>query len=237
MENKNILNGSIILGISFIIGLIIVSCSLIQIKSLDNVLVVTGSAKQSVTSDIVKWNASFSRTVYDYELNNGYSQMKNDENIIRSFLLENGINEDEITISSVSMDKIYNYEKTGVSDQYNLNQSVTIESKDINKITELSKDIQPIIEDGVILSARSPQYYYSGLSDARIDLLPNAMDDAEKRAEKMSGKKVGSLKSVSMGVVQVLQPNSVDVSDYGMYDTSTVEKEIMITVKATFTLK
>lgn len=53
----------------------------------------------------------------------------------------------------------------------------------------------------------------------------------------MSGKKVGSLKSVSMGVVQVLQPNSVDVSDYGMYDTSTVEKEIMITVKATFTLK
>jgi hypothetical protein len=40
-----------------------------------------------------------------------------------------------------------------------------------------------------------------------------------------------------MGVVQVMQPNSVDISDYGNYDTSTVEKEIMITVKASFSLR
>ncbi|MDD4073929.1 MAG: SIMPL domain-containing protein [Candidatus Pacebacteria bacterium] len=236
MENKNILNGAIILGVSFIIGLIIVSCSLIQIKSFDNVLVVTGSSKQIVTSDTVKWNANFTRTVYDYELNEGYNKMKNDETVIRNFLLEKGVSENEFTISPVSMDKVYNYEKTSISDQYTLNQSVIIDSKDINKITEISKSIQPIIEAGVILSARSPQYFYSGLSESRISLLPKAMEDAEKRAENISGRKVGSLKSVSMGVVQVLQPNSVDISDYGMYDTSTIEKEIMITVKATFAL-
>jgi hypothetical protein len=74
-------------------------------------------------------------------------------------------------------------------------------------------------------------------SDARIDLLPLAMEDARKRAESISGKKAGPLKSVSMGVVQVLQPNSVDISDYGMYDTSTIEKEIMITVRASFSLR
>ena len=139
MENKNILNGAIILGVSFIIGLIIVSCSLIQIKSFDNVLVVTGSAKQIVTSDTVKWNANFTRTVYDYELNEGYNKMKNDETVIRNFLLEKGVSENEFTISPVSMDKVYNYEKTSISDQYTLNQSVIIDSKDINKITEISK--------------------------------------------------------------------------------------------------
>ena len=79
MENNNILKSSVILGLSFIIGLIIVSYSLIQIKSFDNLLVVTGSSKQLVVSDIAKWNASFSRNAYDYNLNQGYSSMKSDE--------------------------------------------------------------------------------------------------------------------------------------------------------------
>jgi hypothetical protein len=52
-----------------------------------------------------------------------------------------------------------------------------------------------------------------------------------------SGKKVGQLKSASSGVVQVLSANSLDVSDYGSYDTSKVDKNIMLTVKASFTLE
>jgi len=240
MENKNLLKESIIIGASFIVGIIIVSYSLVQIKSFDNVLVVTGSSKQVVMSDTVKWNGSFSRKVYAYNLNSGYEQMKLDEGIVRNFLIGKGIDESEITISPISMQKNYYYDSKDVSDEYTLTQDIIINSKDIEKINNVSKDIQPIIEKGVIFSAYSPQYYYGNLSDARINLLPEAMEDARNRAEsivKSSGKKVGDLKSVSMGVVQVLQPNSVDISDYGMYDTSTVEKEIMITVKASFSLK
>ena len=40
-----------------------------------------------------------------------------------------------------------------------------------------------------------------------------------------------------MGVVQVMSLGSVDVSDYGSYDTSNIEKEVMITVKTVFGLK
>jgi len=238
MENSNILKGSIILGIFFVIGLSIVSYSLMQIKSFDNVLVVTGSAKQTVLSDTVKWNGSFTRKVSDENLSSGFTQMKKDETVVKNFLLENGIKESEITISPVSMEKNYYYEKSYSSpDEYTLVQNITIQSENIEKIKETSKNIEPIIEKGVIFSSYSPQYYYSGLSEARISLLPKAMEDAKKRAESITGKSVGSLKSVSMGVVQVLQPNSVDISDYGMYDTSTVEKEVMITVKASFSLR
>jgi len=66
------------------------------------------------------------------------------------------------------------------------------------------------------------------------------MKDAQNRAtsiSKTTGQKVGSLKSATMGVVQVTQPNSVDISDYGNYDVSTIEKEVMITVRASFSLK
>jgi hypothetical protein len=76
--------------------------------------------------------------------------------------------------------------------------------------------------------------------EARVSLLPDALADAKARATKIaesSGARIGKLRSASQGVVQVIQANSTDVSDYGYYDTSTKEKEIMVTVKASFTVK
>jgi len=237
---KAITKNTIILGICFILGLSIVSYSLMQIKAADNSLSVTGSAKQAVTADTVKWNASFSRTVYASQLNQGYTQMKQDEQVVLKFFKDNGVNDNEITISPVSMQKQYYYEKTGGPEEYNLTQNVLITSTDIEKIKNLSKDVSSIISQGVIYSAYSPEYYYTKLPEVRVSLLPEAMKDAQNRANsiaKSTGKKVGALKSASMGVVQVMQPNSVEISDYGNYDLSTVEKEVMITVKAAFTLK
>ncbi len=73
----------------------------------------------------------------------------------------------------------------------------------------------------------------------RVALLPDAIADAKARAESIAtagGNKIGSIKSASSGVVQVLSANSVEVSDYGSYDTSKIEKEIMVTVKASFAI-
>lgn len=238
---KSLTKTSIILGVFLVIAVSIISFSLYQIKAADNTLSVTGSAKQSVTADIVKWNASFSRTVYASGLKTGYAQMKADEAIVSKFLADNGITAAEITISPVSMQEQYNYNKTSdTPTEYVLAQSVIIQSSDIQKIQNISKSTQTVIDQGVIFSAYSPEYYYSKLPEMRVTLLPEAMKDAQTRAEsiaKSTGKKVGALTSASMGVVQVLQPNSIDISDYGNYDTSTVEKEIMITVKASFSLK
>ncbi len=243
MENldKNLIRTSLILGACFIIGLIVVSYTLFQIKEADNTLSVTGSAKQSVSADVVKWNSSFSRTVLASNLKTGYAQMKSDEAVVSKFLKDNGIADTEMTISPVSMQIQYNYNKTSnTPDEYMLVQNVLIQSNDIAKITGLSKNTQSVIDQGVIFSVNAPEYYYTKLPEARVNLLPDAMKDAQARAEsiaKSTGKKVGNLKSAAMGVVQVMQPNSVDISDYGNYDVSTIDKEIMITVKASFSLR
>lgn len=237
---KSLTKTALILGAFLMVSVGIISATMYNIKAADNSLSVTGSAKQTVTADIVKWNGSFSRTVYAAGLKDGYAQMKKDEAIIMKFLKDNGITDAELTISPVSMQKQYQYDKTTGPDEYSLTQNVSVQSNDIAKIQNISKSVQTVIDQGVIFSAYSPEYYYSKLPEMRVTLLPEAMKDAQTRAEsiaKSTGKKVGTLKSASMGVVQVLQPNSIDVSDYGSYDTSTVEKEIMITVKAAFSLR
>jgi len=75
-SDKSLIKIAYILGIFFIIGLGIISYTWFQVKASDNALSVTGSAKQSVTSDLVKWNSNFSRKVYVTDLKNGYAQMK-----------------------------------------------------------------------------------------------------------------------------------------------------------------
>ncbi|MDD5569264.1 MAG: SIMPL domain-containing protein [Candidatus Pacebacteria bacterium] len=240
MENKSIFS-SIVLGIAFIIGIFIISNTWFSVKAADNVLSVTGSAKKAVVSDIVKWHTSFSRTVYEAALKTGYAQMKSDEAAVSAFLKKNGVTDAEMTISPVSMNEIYGYNKSaGEPVEYQLFQSVSIQSSDIQKIKNLSGNIEEIINQGVLFSNNSPEYYYSKLPEVRVELLSDAVKDAKVRADNIAastGKKVGSIKSASMGVVQVLQPNSTDISDYGNYDTSTIEKEIMVTVKTSFSLK
>jgi hypothetical protein len=112
--------------------------------------------------------------------------------------------------------------------------------EDVEGITAISKKITELASKGVIVSIQSLEYYYSKLPDLRVSLLTDAVKDAKARAEKIAagtGRSVGSVQSASSGVVQVLAPNSVDVSDYGNYDTWSIEKEIMVTVKASFRLK
>jgi hypothetical protein len=122
--------------------------------------------------------------------------------------------------------------------KYNLMQNIKVESSDVDKVSELAKNTGPlVVSKGVLFSTNSLEYYYSKLPETRIELIGKAVEDAKARATELAnagGKKIGILKSASSGVVQVLAPNSIEVSDYGMYDTSSINKEIMVTVKASF---
>jgi hypothetical protein len=74
----------------------------------------------------------------------------------------------------------------------------------------------------------------------RVKLLSQAITDATDRAEAIvqdSGRSIGVLRSASSGVVQVLPEGGVEISDYGSYDTQSMNKEVMVTVRATFSLK
>lgn len=240
MENKGSLSAlGILLGVSIIVTGLIVSNAFIRIKKMDNVLSVSGSARKEVTSDSARLTGSFSRTVTYDQLKSAYVQMKNDEKIVKDYFTEKGFADADI--APVYMGEVYNYktEQLGGPKQYMLTQNVQIRSNDVNKIKELAQTNE-LISKGVFFSANPVEYYYTNLPQLRIDLLPDAIGDAKKRAEaiaKSSGRSVDVLKTVSMGVVQVMPVGTVDVSDYGSYDTSQIQKEVMITVKTSFSLK
>ena len=238
-NNKNYVAFGLILGLSLIVSAGIGSFTFYKLRSMDYIST-TGSAKKAVISDKVKWTSNITRPVKISTIKDGYKKMDVDLKEVQGFLASNGILEESIDISPVFMNEVYD-QNQGMEKNYNLVQNIEVQSEDMQKIANLSKNTSLLVIDkGVIFSTNSLEYYYSKLSQMRVELLASAVADAKARAEQLAqagGKKISALKSASSGVVQVMAPNSVEVSDYGMYDTSKIEKEIMVTVKASFEIK
>jgi hypothetical protein len=228
---------ALIIGLSFIAASVIISRTLLDIKNLDNIISVSGSAKQTVTADSARWTGNFSRSIVKDQLKDGYAKMKSDEKIVTDFFVARGFK--NVEISPVFMNEIYKNDQNAPK-EYNLVQNIEIKSADVQKMKELAKNSDDLAAQGIIFSANPVEYYYAKLPELRISLLPAAIQDAKQRAiaiAQSSGKQVDTIKSVTMGVVQVMPVGSVDVSDYGSYDTSSIDKDVMITVKTIFSLK
>lgn len=242
MENtqkSHWMNSRLLIALALIISTAIGAYTFYKIRTFDNTLTVTGSASKQVTSDHVKWVGVINHIVKVTALKTGYADMASDLTQVKAFLKEKNITDDQIVISPVFMDQNYD-QPQGAEKSYTLRQTIDVNSSDVNGISDISKNINPLIEKGVVFSTQSLEYTYTKLPEERVNLLSDAIKDAKARASKLaesSGKSVGILKSASSGVVQVMSANSLDVSDYGSYDTSKIEKNIMLTVKASFTVQ
>ena len=242
MENTqkfNFINARLLIALAIIISTLIGGYTIYSVRSLDNTLTVTGSATKQVTADHVKWTGVITRIAKVSTLKQGYADMARDLENVKAFLKEKNIPAEQIVISPVFMDQNYD-QPQGMERSYTLRQTIDVTSSDVNMISDIAKNTQPLIEKGVVFSTQNLAFTYTKLPEERVAMLADAIADAKARAGKLaesSGKSVGTLKSASSGVVQVMSANSTDVSDYGSYDTSKIEKTIMLTVKASFTLK
>lgn len=232
----------IIMGTALIIASIVIAYGFKNIKPSGHNFMVTGSATMRVTSDTAKLNGSISRTVPISGLEGAYTEIAQNIQQVKDLAKAQGIKDEEITVLAPSANEQFSYGQNGeiTSKNYLVNQRVVISTPNIDTVTKFGNAVSQLAKQGIFFQTGGPEYYYSKLPEARVSLLGKAVKDAKARAESVAqnaGAGVGSLESVSGGIVQVLAPNSTDISDYGSYDTSTIEKDIMVTVKAEFGIK
>jgi hypothetical protein len=246
---------ALILGVSLVISFIIASGAFYRSKVNDNVISVTGSAEKIVSSDNVRWTSIVSRNVGKGELTLGSQQLKNDIDEIRKYLTTNGVDEKEITAAPTAITPTcdaqnygYSYDKFGnqicPADRltgYSLSQQITVNSLKVQEVTDLAqKAIDNFVGKGLLYNSQSIEYYYSKLSDLKIEMLGDATANAQARAKniaKQAHSHLGGLQQASMGVFQITAPNSTEISDYGVFDTSSIEKKITAVVRASFLVR
>jgi hypothetical protein len=233
---------SIIIGLSIVISVAIISHAYKNRNQKQERISVTGLGTKDFKSDLIVWSGSFSKRAN--ELNNAYNRLDQDKQAIRNYLITKGVSASEIVFKAVDINKNFDYvyEKNGQSRRvfsgYSLSQRVEIESKEIEKIEQISRDITELITNGIEFYSNAPQYYYTQLADLKVEMIAAATDDATRRAEqiaKNANADLGGLKSAKMGIFQIIGQNSnEDYSWGGTFNTSSKEKTATITMKLEF---
>ncbi|MFA5052950.1 MAG: SIMPL domain-containing protein [Parcubacteria group bacterium] len=247
MPKNNFIIPVAIFSAAIIVGTLIIGGTFYKVKSLSDLISVTGSAQKNITSDVVKWQASFSRNTGADGLRQGNTQIKSDLDAVLKFLKDNGVEDKDITVFPVSINPVYEqmegkyyYGGGGVISGYNLSQNIKVESNKVQEITDLANNTGPIVDQGILFSSQPLEYYYSKIADLKVEMLAEATKDARARAEKIAesaGSRLGDIRAASMGVMQITPPNSTEISDYGYYDTTSIEKQINAIVRASFSLR
>ncbi|UCD62906.1 MAG: SIMPL domain-containing protein [Candidatus Zixiibacteriota bacterium] len=225
-----------ILGAALIVSSLIVSRTVLKIKGYNQTITVTGAAYQPIKSDFAVWEGIISTSSADLE--QAYATVKKHLGFVTQFLAQQGYRENEYTLGTVELSRSYNRER--ILTGYTLKQKVKVESTDVDRITRLAKDASSLIEKGVEFESRPPRYLFTKLDAMKLEMIERATSNARFRAERLAestGRNVGVPRSARIGVFQIRPLHSQQVSDYGVNDVTSIDKEIASTVHVSFSFE
>jgi hypothetical protein len=238
-RTPQLLLGMVALAVAVVIAAFIGASAFKAAKRAGDQIEVTGSAKRQIRADYAVWRLSVATQAP--ALGDAYAEVTRQAQVVRGFLRQAGVADSLITLKPVETQSIYRVTETGMQTSellgYRMAQSFEVRSADVNGVTALSQRATELINQGVPLQSAQPEYLYTKLADVRTEMLAAATEDAKRRAEavaKSAGAEIGAVRSARQGVFQITARNSTEVSDYGINDTSSLEKDITAVVRVTF---
>jgi hypothetical protein len=173
-----------------------------------------------------------------------FNDLKRDGEVIKAYLISKGVKENEIVFSAVAAQKQFDHMQVA-QNQYKdvfigtqLTQDVQIESKDVDRVEKISRDITELLGQKIELNSYSPNYFYTKLADLKIEMLAAATKDGRIRAEKIaenSEAKIDQLSNADMGIFQITGQNSTeDYSWGGAFNTTSKIKRLLSPLSLTF---
>ncbi|OGO86273.1 MAG: hypothetical protein A2Y24_07225 [Clostridiales bacterium GWE2_32_10] len=231
---------SVIISLALIISTFTLSSAIKSINK-DTTIGVTGSAQEDIKSDYATWNGTFSTTAVVAK--GGYAKLVSDKVLVSDYLKSLDVKDAEISFSSINSYPIYkrdyNNNPSNEIEGYTLSQTVTVKSINVDLVDKVSRNATDLINQDVNFSSEPAAFYCKDLSKRKIEMIGKATKDCKDRAEnivKNSGGKLGSIISAKTGVFQITPQNSTEISDYGVNDTTSIDKQITAVVKCTFSV-
>lgn len=248
-----------ILSIFLLLGFIFLGNSFrsaindIKVSTNADGITVSGTASKDVTSD----KGTLSLTVSASSLNStkdiAQKSLSDDMENLSKYLVNYGIKAEDINVSPYNgSEECTQHSKDNWNDcvgtsYHKYTQSISFSSNDVNKIKDLSLNINRYLNNDKTLNLANAnvtvnytQYLYTGFDKVKSQMLADATKNAFERAEAIAqstGDHAGAVITASQGVFQVTAQDDNSDSDYGSYDTSTIDKKITAVVRVSFKVK
>jgi hypothetical protein len=228
--------GLLAIGVAFVLVAHIIGGTVRDVRHTRDTLSVTASARVPISANLVSWSLTVSAE--SSTTAPAARRLRRNSARVRKFLLGAGIPADEITPSVVESGQIViRLPRRRRLVRYRVAQELEVRTKQIDVVEAAATRVGTLLEEGITVSADPLAYLSTELAAAKLTALERATAEARRRAEILArglGGKLGRMRSSSQGVYQVTPRDSTDVSDYGINDTSSREKDVNAVVSATF---
>ena len=248
---NNIVAFGVLISFAWMVSSFVLASGITNINKRDAISV-TGTAEKMVESDAGKWTFTISKQAVPENYTYVSKQLGDARGLAMKYLTSHGVTEKSITVQPLTSTVVcqsqnqvmydgFGRQQCSGSFAYSIVQTIIVESDDVKMIKDLSLNaVNALANNGVQIQTTSVDFFYTKLASIRAEMLEEASRNAKERAvaiAKSTGSRIGGVKDASQGVFQVTQRNSTDVSDYGSYDTSTIDKKVTAVVRASFEVK
>jgi uncharacterized protein len=233
---------ALIIAVAFVLGLTILAVTWRGNVQIAQTLKVTGSARMDLVSDLGL--LSFRVRGEGATAEEAWLDLERQRPVVMTFLATMGVADTDVEPFPISMQTLDEFDennrRTGNTLKHLADQGFRIEHQDVQLIRNVSLDMGSLVTEGVRVQTSMPEYLYTGLAEIREEVQALAAEDAIRRAGKVAeaaGARLGPIRDARMGVLQVTPRHSTQVSDWGINDNSSIDKQITAVVHASFAIR
>jgi uncharacterized protein len=226
-ERSSLFAPAAVVGVCLLLGLVaggwILGSEIKEIRLADRYVTVKGLVERTVKSDMATWPVSFKEAGND--LPQVFAKSEADKTAVLKFFAGQGIAPGEITVGQIKVtDKLANeYGGNNTGPRYIVEQTVTVQSKDVDKISKAGQKTADLVQEGIVVGGTNGQqggirYEFTGLNALKPDMITEATRNARASADRFaadSGSQVGSIRSASQGVFSISPAGSGAAPDEG----------------------
>jgi len=231
--------GLLAIAVAVVLTANIVSGTIHDARHTRDTISVTGSARKPISSDLVRWSLTVSHEAPTAAA--AAKRLRGEVATVRAFLRREGIPPAAISpevITSQEQAVPLGHHRRKIN--YRVSQGLDVSTRKLDVVEHAATRVGGLIAQGIDVSAGEPAYISTELTRAKLAALAAATADASKRAEILVhglGGKLGPIRRTQLGVYQITPRDSTEVSDYGINDTTSREKDVNAVVTATFAVK
>ncbi len=239
-----------IVSLALIVCAVLLGQTVVRVKSANETIHVTGSARKQIQSDFIIWKGRIVAEGPNIAV--AYRSLKVSVEKTKAYLAEKGVPAKEILDTPIETHLLYapppkpqpGYPPTEPYRKvvgYQLAQEVEVRSNNVDLVDSLSRKSTELISSGVVFESKPPAYIYTKLGDLKITMLAEAAKDARARADQIarnSGCRLGGVRSAKMSPLRITPAFAVTEGDYvGTNDTTTRDKEITAVVNVSYSIR
>jgi len=231
--------GLLALAVAAVICVDNVNATIHEARHARDTVSVTGSARKPISSNLVRWSLRVSHQ--SPKAAEAARRLRGEVATVRQFLERQGIPAATINPGVVYAEQqvaVLPHHRRRIS--YRVSQSLNVSTHKLDVVEQAATRVGLLIAQGIDVSAEQPAYISTELTKAKLDALAAATADVRQRAEilvKGLGGKLGPMRRTQLGVYQITPRDSTEISDYGINDTTSREKDVNAVVTATFAVK